>query len=121
MAMEFELDYSVPLTPHPTNPDILYSSLASSTPRRWKGRDGGARAELIRSEDGGETWQAVETGFEEMHQDFPMAIAFDATEPDNVYVATRYGRVFSSNDSGQAWTDLGINVAEVTEMKVLTV
>ena len=50
-----------------------------------------------------------------------MAIAFDATKPDNVYVATRYGRVFGSNDSGQAWTDLGINVAEVTEMKVLTV
>jgi photosystem II stability/assembly factor-like uncharacterized protein len=121
MAMEFELDYSVPLTAHPTNPDILYASLASSTPRKWKGRDGGARAELIRSENGGATWHAVETGFDEMHQDFPMAITFDTTAPDNVYVATRYGRVFGSEDGGQAWSDLGINVAEVTEMKAVTV
>jgi photosystem II stability/assembly factor-like uncharacterized protein len=121
MAMEFELDYSVPITPHPTNPDILYSSLASSTPNRWKGREGGARAKLIRSENGGATWQTVETGFEEMHQDFPMAITFDHTEPDNIYVATRYGRVFGSTDGGQGWADLGIHVAEVTEMKAVTV
>jgi photosystem II stability/assembly factor-like uncharacterized protein len=120
-AMEFELDYSVPLAAHPKNPDILFSSLASSTPRKWKNRDGGARAKLIRSEDGGATWQTVETGFEEMHKDFPMAIAFDSTEPDNVYVATRYGRVFESKDGGRAWSDIGIQVAEVTEMKALPV
>ncbi len=119
MAMELEGNYSVPLAAHPRNPDILYASLANSTPRKWKGREGGAQAELIRSQDGGATWHTVETGFEEMHQDFPMAIAFDRGEPDCLFVATRYGRVFSSRDGGNAWTDLGIQVPEVTEMKAV--
>jgi photosystem II stability/assembly factor-like uncharacterized protein len=115
-AMEFDLDYSVPLAAHPTDPDILYASLASSTPRKWKNREGGARATLIRSLNGGANWETVETGFDEMHEDFPMAIAFDESAPDNVFVATRYGRVFSSTDGGSTWSDLGIHVAEVTEM-----
>lgn len=121
MAMEIELDYSVPLAPHPNKPDVLYSAVASSTPRKWKGRDGGARATLIRSQNGGKSWQSVETGFKAMHDDYPMAIAFDEDKPDNLFVATRYGKVFGSKDGGNAWSDLGINVAEVTEMKVLTV
>jgi photosystem II stability/assembly factor-like uncharacterized protein len=116
MAMNIELDYSVPLTPHPKNPDILYSALASSTPRKWKNRDGGARAELIRSKNGGALWETVETGFKQMHQDYPMAIAFDPIQPDQVFVATRYGHVFGSKDGGRGWSDLGIQVAEVTEM-----
>jgi photosystem II stability/assembly factor-like uncharacterized protein len=120
-AMEFDLDYSVPLTPHPTNPDILYSALASSTPRKWKNRDGGARAKLIRSNNGGVNWEAVETGFKEMQLDYPMAIAFDSARPENVYVATRYGRVFGSADGGQGWADLGIQVDEVTEMRAVAI
>jgi photosystem II stability/assembly factor-like uncharacterized protein len=118
-AMEFELDYSVPLTPHPRNPDILYSALASSTPRKWKNREGGARATLIRSQNGGATWEAVETGFKEMYLDYPMAIRFDSSEPENLYVATRYGRVFGGTDGGRTWSDLGIKVAEVTEMRTV--
>lgn len=115
-AMEFELDYSVPLMPHPKNPDILYSALAYSTPRKWKTQEGGARALLIRSRNGGVNWEPVETGFKEMKSDYPMAIAFDEAEPDNVFVATRYGKVFASTNSGKAWSDLGIQTAEVTEM-----
>ena len=119
-AMEFELDYSVPLMPHPKNPDILYSALAYSTPQKWKTQEGGARAMLIRSRNGGVNWESVETGFKEMKSDYPMAIAFDEAEPDNVFVATRYGKVFASSNSGKAWSDLGIQVAEVTEMLAIS-
>ena len=119
--MEFEQTYSVPLTPHPTNPQIMFSSLATGTPTKWKNREGGAQAELIRSENGGETWQAIDTGYEAMRSEFPMAIAVDAIDHDRIYVATRYGKVFCSPDGGKAWSDLGINIAEVTEMMALTV
>ncbi len=120
MAMEFDLTYSIPMVLHPDDPDIVYSALANGIARTWRGREDGAQAKVIRSKDGGATWQVLETT-PEITRNYAEAIAIDPQEPDNVFVATRPGELFGSRDGGDTWASLGVQVAEVANMQAVHV
>src|SRR6185295_2882036 len=51
---------------------------------------------LWRSTDGGNTWEAIDS-------DDPVAVAFDPTTPDLLYVADGLGSVLKSRDGGTTW------------------
>ena len=121
MAMEHEQEYSVPLAMHPKDPDLLYSALAFGQPNQWRGRDGGARALLVRSTDGGGSWTPADTGFEEVGRDYVESIAFDQTAPDNIYIGTRKGGLFASGDAGETWSRVDLDLPEITDLRVITV
>jgi photosystem II stability/assembly factor-like uncharacterized protein len=74
---------------------------------------------LVRSQDGGATWDQVETGLDGMSKFFATAVAFDEEEPDKLYAAFEDGSLFSSQDSGDSWRDIGVRVADVNDMKVV--
>ncbi len=120
MAMEFEQEYSIPMVVNPKNEDIVYSAVAYGNPNEWRRRDSGAGASLIRSKDGGTTWQAL-NATPEIACYFPEAIAMDPSEPDNVFVATRAGQLFASDDGGDTWSSLDVQVPEVSDMKAVHV
>lgn len=56
---------------------------------------------LLRSKNGGQSWNRVEMGVEVSHTMF--ALAFDARRPQHMYCATNGGEVFGSDDSGESW------------------
>ena len=120
MAMEFEQEYSIPMVVNPKNEDIVYSAVAYGNPNEWRRRDSGAGASLIRSKDGGTTWQAL-NATPEIACYFPEAITMDPSEPDNVFVATRAGQLFASDDGGDTWSSLGVQTPEVSDMKAVHV
>ena len=120
MGLEFEQEYSVPLVQHPTKPDILYSALANGQPSAWRKRDDGAQATMIRSNDGGKSWQALETP-PEIGREFAASITLDPDEPDNVFVGTRTGQLFRSTDGGDSWASLGVKVRNVADMRAVHV
>ena len=120
MGLEFEQEYSIPMVQHPTKPNVLYSALAKGQPGAWRSRDDGAQATMIRSEDGGKSWQALDTP-PEIVRDYAESFALDPDEPDNVFVATRAGEIFRSKDGGDSWASLGVKVRNVSDMRAVRI
>jgi photosystem II stability/assembly factor-like uncharacterized protein len=120
MAMEFEQEYSVPLAMHPKAPNLLFSALANGNPGKWR-RPTGAEAVMIRSNNAGQTWEALRTGLAEVGKTFVQAIAVDETQPEHLYAATRSGKLYESHDSGDTWEKLNAEVSSVSDMKFVQV
>lgn len=107
-ATNFTKEYSVPLTLDPTDPKRIYSAIANGQPGQWRQRESGAESSLIRSDDGGKTWVALEGGI--ATKPFPEAIVVDGLNPGRVYVGCRNGDFYSSDDGGDSWREIGINL-----------
>lgn len=117
MAMEFKEEYSVPLTVHPTQHNVLYSAVANGQPGQWRKRNGDAQAFLIQSTDAGRTWKKLEGAVSEASSSFVESLAFDPSNANNLYAAQRSGDLFGSDDSGASWFNLNLSVPELSDMK----
>jgi photosystem II stability/assembly factor-like uncharacterized protein len=115
--MDFKEEYSVPLVIHPKNPDILYSSLANGQPGQWRNRKTGAEALVIRTKDGGKTWQKLNGQLSEASTDFAEALVIDQAEPNRLYAALRGGAVYASQDDGESWKRLDVKIPPLADMK----
>ena len=94
---EISQEYSVPLVMHPVDPKVLYSAVANGAPPRWQQRPTGAESSIIRTRDGGASWERLEAGLAELQQGFTEAIAIDPDDPDRLYAGLRSGGLFSSD------------------------
>lgn len=118
LAMSFPQDYSIPLTPHPSDPAIMYSALAKGAPPRWR-RETGAEGALIRSQDGGRTWQEIDLGAAGSSKQFAEAITIDPAQPEHVFAGFRSGEIIASTDAGASWTKLPLTMpTEITDLEV---
>ena len=115
--MEFTQEYSVPLVMHPRNPNILLSSVAHGTPGAWQQRSGNAEGAIIRTLDGGQTWERLGGSSSEMTGFFAHAITFDEAEPDHVFTALNNGDLLGSQDGGDSWVRLGVKVSRTSELR----
>jgi photosystem II stability/assembly factor-like uncharacterized protein len=102
-----EHEYSVPLVLSPSNPKVAYAGLAHGTPGAW-GRPSGAEATIVRTTDGGETWQQLGTDLPELAHEMAIGIAVDPAESRNVYAALHDGQILASTDGGDSWTKLPV-------------
>ncbi len=112
-AMEFDQEYSVPLTMSPRDPNVLYSALAHGNPSRWRGRESGAEGLLIRSRDGGRSWQQMAKDLPGLDREFAEAIVVDPAETGRVYVGLRSGTFLATEDAGDSWVPLNVEVPAV--------
>ena len=87
-----------PVAIGPTGPPTVYAAAGGS----------GGNTRLLRSTDGGRSWQPADRGLPPTDQ---WALAFDPTSPATVYAAMGQGGVFESNDSGGSWHTLGVSPA----------
>lgn len=115
-AMNFTQDYSVPLIRDPHDPQRLYSALAKGTAGRWRKRDSGAEAVMIRSVNGGKSWEAVGPGLD--GREFPEAIVADALTAGRVHAACRNGDFYTSDDAGDSWRrlNLGLEIDDLSSL-----
>ena len=119
-AADFSQEYSVPLAMHPTNPAILYSAVASGHPGMWR-EPQGARSAIIRTTDGGETWQQLQDGLSGISKQFPAAIVFDQEEPDRIYIGLSSGELYASRDAGDSWRRLEVRLPSVSDLRCVRV
>ncbi len=119
-AMDFPHEYSVPLVMHPENPDILYSAVAKGQPGQWRKRPTGAESLVIRTKDGGKSWQPLDGTISEISKNFAEAIAIDPSDPNRLYAALRSGELYASRDGGDKWAKLEVKVPSVSDMKCVT-
>jgi len=95
--------YLVPLAVHPERSEIVFTAATHARPRYWRGRDGGARTTLYRSENGGDSWQPVMGGLPESLLGAVDALTIDPHEPDTIYAGTSDGQVLVSAALGDGW------------------
>ena len=119
-AMNFPHEYSVPLAMHPKNPDVLYSAVANGQPGQWRKRQTGAESLIIRTKDGGKSWQQLDGNITAISRDFAEAIAIDPSDSNRVYAALRGGELYSSDDGGDKWAKLEVKVGSVSDMKCVS-
>ena len=108
VATEFTKEYSVPLVFDAGDPSRVYSAVANGQPGQWRKRDSGAEGTFIRSLDGGITWQGIDNGI--AASDFPEVILPDETAPGVVYTGCRSGTFYASNDGGDSFAPMGIDL-----------
>jgi photosystem II stability/assembly factor-like uncharacterized protein len=115
-AMNFTQDYSVPLIRDPHDPNRLYSAVAHGTAGRWRKRDSGAEAIMIRSRDGGESWEDIGRGIDP--REFPEAIVADAARAGVLYAGCRNGDFYTSDDTGECWRplNLGLKIDDLSSL-----
>jgi photosystem II stability/assembly factor-like uncharacterized protein len=112
-------EYSVPLAMDPRDPKTLYTCLAHGTPNTWTKKPNGAESIFVRSRDGGESWEVLKNGYPEFGRDFSEAIEFDPEDSKRIFSAERGGTVYLTEDSGDSWRKLPLEVAEeVTSLQV---
>ena len=119
VGMEFSQHYSVPLVAHPTNPSMLWASLAGGTPNTWRGTDG-ANSMLIRTTDGGHSWHRLDDQLPEASNYFPIAITVDQNDPNQLYIGLG-PHIASSNDGGASWSTLDLEFPEINFISCATI
>ena len=132
--------YAIPMANHPGVPDRFFLGAAENGPTSWKGyrtvragpyntvkfsRDtsaemGGAKTQILRSDDGGSTWNALTNGlpagFEHMTCGFAVHPANSAT----LCVGYTDGSVYATQDAGSSWRKLIVAAPKLYNLKLTT-
>jgi photosystem II stability/assembly factor-like uncharacterized protein len=113
--------YTVPIAQHPDRPERLLVGAAEQGPPAWRGprgprtgpftasrysrnvSDAGAHAWVLRSEDGGDTWQLLgDNGLPSGYAYMISGLAF-SDDADVAFATYTDGTVYRTVDAGQSW------------------
>lgn len=111
--------YAVPVGVHPKNSQLLFLGVAEEPPPFWLERSTKANGAIMRSLDGGVSWQQLAGGFPSPFESMVECIEFDPDQPNDVYLGTggegaRYikldrGEIFRSADCGDHWEKIPLS------------
>src|SRR5262245_43261431 len=120
--------YAVPVRVHPANSQVLFLGVAQEPPPCWLDRQTKANGAVMRSSDGGASWQQLTGGLPSPCESMVECIEFDPDAPDTVFLGTggegaRYikldkGEIFRSNDRGEKWEKLPLRFPIVYALAV---
>lgn len=115
-------DFGFPIAVDPADPRRLWTfPLNGDTKGRYPP---GASAAVYRSEDGGESWQAMTDGLPVKDCFFTVlrqAMTVDRGSPTGVYFGTNSGSVFASRDRGAQWHEIARHLPTVLSVEAMTV
>ena len=121
--------YAIPMTNHGAAPDRLFLGAAENGPTSWKGfrtvragpyntirfsRDtseavGGAKTQILRSEDGGGSWSFLKNGLPAGHVHMTCGFAHHPLDSNSLCVAYTDGSIYATNDGGENWRQLQVS------------
>jgi photosystem II stability/assembly factor-like uncharacterized protein len=131
--------YAMPIAIDKSRPERVFVGFSShGGPPSWKGyrparvglywtsrysrdtsdADGGAGSMLLRTVDGGETWETLKHGLPEEHAYMICGIQVSPRNPDHVFAAYTDGHVYHSTDGGETWSELIEGVEKLIGLRV---
>lgn len=119
ITKDFTRTYSVPVRVHPQESQTLYVGVAEEPPPVWLNRPNKANGALMRSSDGGNSWQRLGSGLPDPFISMVECIDFDPDRSDEVYIGTggegarfiklTLGEIYHSRDRGDHWQKVPLN------------
>lgn len=95
--------YALHIAVAPEDADIVLLTVSENSRR--------GNPQLLRSTNGGRNWQAV--GSVGGDDDMVVGIDWDPNNPRRVYAGTDHGRVYSSEDNGESWTQIPVELGTI--------
>jgi photosystem II stability/assembly factor-like uncharacterized protein len=118
--------YAIPMANHPAAPERIFLGAAENGPASWPGyrtvragpyntvrfsrnlaaQTGGAKTQILRSDDGGKTWSRLNGGLPAGHAHMTCGFATVSDDPDVLCVGYTDGSVYATCDGGDTWKRL---------------
>lgn len=131
--------YAIPTVIHSGAPNRIFLGAAENGPPSWKGfrtvragpyntirfsRDtsqetGGARTQILRSDDGGTTWRRLNGGLPAGHPHMTCGFATHPQDSNTICVAYTDGSVFASQDAGESWRQLNVSQPKLYGIRIV--
>jgi len=120
--------YAIPMTNHASLPQRLFLGAAENGPASWPGyrtvragpyntvkfsrnlsaQTGGAKAQILRSDDGGNTWKRLNGGLPAGYSHMTCGFASRPEDANTLCVGYTDGSVYATTDGGDHWKQLDL-------------
>jgi hypothetical protein len=131
--------YAIPMANHPSVPDRIFLGAAENGPASWPGyrtvragpyntvkfsrnawlETGGAKTQILRSDDAGKTWNFLKNGLPAGHEHMTCGFAAHPRDADTLCVAYTDGSVYASNDAGASWRRLIVSQPKLYGVRLM--
>jgi hypothetical protein len=131
--------YAIPMTNHPSAPDRIFLGAAENGPASWPGyrtvragpyntvkfsrsvsvQTGGAKTQILRSDDAGKTWKRLEAGLPGGHEHMTCGFAARPEDASTLCVAYTDGSVYATHDSGDHWRQLELPESKLYGVRLM--
>ncbi len=117
---EEQLDAGFPIAVHPADPDVAWTVPMDGT-YAWTRMPKDGRPQVLKTIDGGVTWQAHSAGFPKERCWWTVkrqCLAVDGYDPLGVYIGTSTGEVWFSRDEGESWRCVARGLPHIYSVEV---
>jgi hypothetical protein len=131
--------YAIPMTNHPSVPDRIFLGAAENGPASWPGyrtvragpyntvkfsrnvsaQTGGAKTQILRSDDAGKTWSRLEVGLPAGHEHMTCGFAARPEDANTLCVAYTDGSVYATHDGGDHWHQLELPESKLYGVRLM--
>lgn len=131
--------YAIPMINHPAIPDRIFLGAAENGPATWAGyrtvragpyntvkfsrnataETGGAKTQILRSDDAGKTWSFLKTGLPAGTEHMTCGFASHPQDPNTLCVGYTDGSVYASNDAGLNWRRLIVSLPKLYGLRLI--
>jgi photosystem II stability/assembly factor-like uncharacterized protein len=121
--------YAIPIAVHAAVPERIFLGAAENGPTSWKGyrtvragpfntirfsqdiseETGGARAQILRSDDTGSTWKRLDGGLPAAHAHMTCGFAIPPGDGNTLCVGYTDGSIYATHDAGESWRKLEVS------------
>jgi hypothetical protein len=120
--------YAIPMSNHPATPDRIFLGAAENGPASWPGyrtvragpyntvkfsrnlsaQTGGAKTQILRSDDAGKTWKRLNGGLPAGHSHMTCGFAVHPEDGQTLCVGYTDGSVLATTNGGENWRQLKV-------------
>lgn len=131
--------YAIPMTNHPAVPDRIFLGAAENGPASWPGyrtvragpyntvrfsrnlsaQNGGAKTQILRSDDGGRTWHRLDGGLPAGHAHMTCGFASLPEKADTLCVGYTDGLVCATCDGGDHWHQIDVPESKLYGVRLM--
>jgi photosystem II stability/assembly factor-like uncharacterized protein len=131
--------YAIPMTNHPAVPERIFLGAAENGPATWAGyrtvragpyntvkfsrnataQTGGAKTQILRSDDAGKTWNKLTNGLPAGSEHMTCGFAAHPDDANTLCVGYTDGSVYATHDAGASWRRLMVSQPKLYGVRLI--